>query len=71
MGCRTRESLRGRRLYAAFVPTGHLVGDAQGRRDFLRGLSTHSNPTLKFYNEELFIYKCCYILYIFYKMNIK
>ena len=37
----------------------------------LRGLNTHSNLTLKFYNEELFIYKSYYILYIFYKNNIK
>ena len=37
----------------------------------LRDLNTHSNPTLKFYNEELFIYKCCYILYIFYKQFFK
>ena len=47
----------------------------QDRRDFmgaskiLRGLNTHLNPTLEFYDEELFTYKCCYILYIFYKMN--
>ena len=49
----------------------YLYTYTQGRRDFLRGLNTHSNSTLKFYNKELFIYKCCYILYIFHKMNIK
>ena len=31
-----------------------------------RGLNTHSNPTVKFYNEELFIYKCS-TYYIFFK----
>ena len=66
----------------AFFPSTTYYGDPQdadlslciqGRRDLLRGRveqfcgNTHLNPTLKFYNEELFIYKCCYILYIFYK----
>ena len=37
----------------------------------LRDLNTHWNPTLKFYNEELFIYKCCCILCIFCEQQIK
>ena len=43
--------------------------DFMGASKILRGLNTHLNPTLEFYDEELFTYKCCYILYIFYKMN--
>ena len=34
LGCRTQESSRGRRLYAALVPTGHLVDAAYKRRSY-------------------------------------
>ena len=42
MGCRAQESTRGRRLYAALVPTGHLVDAAYKWHSYPQVISRRS-----------------------------